>query len=66
MLYTRSHVLHLVNTPKAHVTRVTVIEGAPFDLVQRRLLEKQRINRLEEARLYTVLKCDDGLEIQVL
>ena len=49
-------------THRDHSWRVTVLERAPTDTVQRRLLENLWINML---RLFTVLNRDDGLGILV-
>ena len=53
-------------THRDHSWRVTVLERAPTDIVQRRLLEKLWINRLRGSQLFTVLNRDDGLGILVL
>ena len=69
----RSSVKNNEDTPVAahiahrdHSRRVTVLERAPSDIVQRRLLEKLWINRLRGSQLFTVPNCDDGLGILVL
>ena len=53
-------------THRDHSWRVTVLERAPTDIVQCRLLEKLWINRLRGSRWFTVLNRDDGLGILVL
>ena len=53
-------------THRDHSWRVTVLERAPTDIVQRQLLEKLWINRLRGSQLFTVLNGDNGLGILVL
>ena len=69
----RSSIKNNEDTPVAvhflhqdHSRRVTVLERAPTDIVQRRLLEKLWINMLKGSQLFTVLNRHDGLGIPVL
>ena len=51
---------------EGHNPRVSVIQKAPQDILQRRLLEKCLIDRLKKSPGKLLLNRDDGPDIRVL
>ena len=69
----RFSIKNKTNTPvgmhfstEGHNPRVSVIQKAPQDILQRRLLEKSWIDRLKKSPGKLLLNRDDGLDIRVL
>ena len=49
-----------------HSLKISVLQAAPTAVVQRRLLEKLWIERIEESPQYRLLNRDEGLDIRTL
>ena len=49
-----------------HSLKISVLQAAPTAVVQRRLLEKLWIERIEQSAQYRLLNRDEGLDIRTL